>query len=262
MKTPVSIESRSTPRLSLRLWPARPLRAFLPVLAVFAAVLLSVGAASGQEANRYAKAANQLKELINAGDYAGIQAKFNKQMDAALPLDKSTAFFRSLTQHAGKIQKLGEPQSVGGVMVFPAKFEKGAFDMQLALDGRGQIAGLVFKPHTAAKLDPEKQQAEVDRYTKVAYQLMVLINTGDYDGIQAKFNQDMDAALPLDKSSKFFKGLTEQMGKLKRLGKPQAVGEAMVFPGTFEKGAFDMQLALDSSGLIAGLVFKPHTAVN
>jgi len=37
------------------------------------------------------------------------------------------------------------------------------------------------------------------------------------------------------------------------LGKPQPVGEAMVFPGEFEKGAFDMQLALDSSGLIAGL---------
>jgi Protein of unknown function (DUF3887) len=262
MKTPISIESTSTPRLSLRFWQTCPPRAFLPVLAVFAAALFFAGAASGQEPTRYTKVADQLKDLINAGDYAGIQAKFNKQMDAALPLDKSTAFFKGLTRQVGKIQKFGEPRSVGGVMVFPAKFEKATLDMQIALDGRGLIAGLMFKPHAAEKLDPEKQQAEVDRYTKVAYQLMVLINTGDYDGIQAKFNKEMDAALPLDKSTAFFKGLAEQMGKIKKLGKPQPVGEAMVFPGTFEKGAFDMQLALDSSGLIAGLVLKPHTAAN
>jgi hypothetical protein len=177
-------------------------------------------------------------------------------------LDKSTAFFRSLTQHAGKIQKLGEPQSVGGAMVFPAKFERGAFDMQLALDGRGQIAGLVFKPHTTAKLTPEEQQAQVDRYKKVAYQLMVLINTSDYDGIQAKFNKEMAAALPLAKSSEFFKGLTQQAGKIKKLGKPKSVGEGMVFPTEFEKSAGDMQLALDSSGLIAGLSFTPRAKAN
>jgi hypothetical protein len=236
------------------------LRAFLPILAVFAAALLSAGTAQAQTTNRYTKAANQLKELINAGDYAGIQAKFNKQMDAALPLDKSTAFFRSLTQHAGKIQKLGEPQSVGGVMVFPTKFEKGAFDMQLALDGRGQIAGLVFKPHTAAKLTPEEQQAQVDRYKKVAYQLMVLINAGDSDGIQAKFDKEMAAALPPDKSSEFFKGLKQHAGKMQKLGKPKSVEEGMVFPAEFEKTTFDMQLALDDSGQVAGLRFTPRAA--
>jgi hypothetical protein len=236
------------------------MRAFLAVLAVFAAVLFSAGAARGQETNRYTKVANQLMQLINAGDYAGIQAKFNQDMGAALPLDKSSAFFRSLTQHAGKIQKLGKPQSVGGTMVFPAKFEKGVFDMQLALDGRGQIAGLVFKPHRAVKLTPEEQQAQVDRYKKVAYQLMVLINAGDSDGIQAKFNKEMAAALPPDKSSEFFKGLKEHAGKIQKLGKPKPADEGMVFPAEFEKRAFDMQLALDDSGLIAGLRFTPHGA--
>ena len=70
--------------------------------------------------------ANQLVDLINAGDYSGIQAHFNKEMDAALPLDKSSAFFRRLTQQLGKIQKLDEPQPVGRAMVYPAKFEEGA----------------------------------------------------------------------------------------------------------------------------------------
>jgi len=70
------------------------MRAFLPIFAVFAAVLLTTEAASGQETNRYKKVADQLVELINAGDYAGIQTNFNREMDAALPLDKSSAFSR------------------------------------------------------------------------------------------------------------------------------------------------------------------------
>jgi uncharacterized protein YbjT (DUF2867 family) len=186
------------------------------------------------------------------GDYAGIQTNFNQAMDAALPLDKSSAFFSRLTQQAGKIQKLGEPQPVGSAMVFPAKFEKGTFDMQIALDGRGLIAGLLFKPHVAT------QSSQADRYTKVANRIKELINAGDFAGIQTNFNKEMDAALPLDKSSEFFKGLTQQVGKIQKLGKPQPMGEAMVFPAEFEKDTLDMQIALDGRGLIAGLTFTPH----
>jgi hypothetical protein len=233
------------------------MRAFLPILAVFAAVLFFAGTARGQETNRYTKVANQLKELINAGDYTGIQAKFNQDMGAALPLAKSSEFFIGLTQQVGKIQKLGKPQPVGEAMVFPVEFEKGTLDMQIALDGRGLIAGLVFKPHAATKLE-QGQVSQANRYTKVANQLVELINAGDYAGIQAKFNQDMGAALPLAKSSEFFIGLTQQVGKIQMLGKPQPVGEATVFPVEFEKGTLDMQLALDSGGLIAGLSFTPH----
>jgi len=217
------------------------------------------------EADRYTKVANQLKDLINAGDYAAIQIKFSKEMDAALPLAKSSEFFKGITQQAGKIQKLGRPQPDGEVMVFPTEFEKGTLDMQITLDDRGLIAGLNFTPHAATKPEPEKQQlqlSQADRYTKVANQLKDLINAGDYAGIQTKFSKQMDAALPLDKSSEFFKGLTQQAGKIQKLGKPQPVGEAMVIPTEFEKGTLDMQIALDGRGLIAGLTFTPHAAAN
>src|SRR5271156_1419576 len=132
------------------------MRAFLPIIVVFAGAFFSTEAASGQGTDRSTKVANQLVELINAGDYAGIQAKFNKEMDAALPLDKSRAFFIGLTQQMGKVQKLGEPQPVGGALVFPLKFEKGTLDMQIVLDSRGFIAGLSFKPHVATKPAPDK----------------------------------------------------------------------------------------------------------
>jgi hypothetical protein len=85
--------------------------------------------------------------LINAGDYAGIQTNFNKEMGAVLPLDKSSEFFKGLKQQMGKIQKFGKPQPVGEAMVLPTEFEKDTLDMQIALDGRGLIAGLSFSPH-------------------------------------------------------------------------------------------------------------------
>jgi hypothetical protein len=259
MKTPMTIESHATLRSSPGFWKIRPRRAFLPLLAVFAAAVFFAGSAWGQETNRYTKVANQLVALINAGDYAGIQTNFNKAMDAALPLEKSGAFFSGLTRQMGKFEKLGEPQSVGGAMVYPAKFEKGTLDMQLVLEGRRElIAGLMFKPHTAAK--PTAQAAQTERYLKMANQIKDLINAGDYAGIQKKFSKELDAALPLEKSSEFFKGLSQQVGKIQKFGQPQFVGEGMLLPTEFEKGALDMQLALDARGQIAGIAFMPQAA--
>ena len=123
--------------------------------------------------------------------------------------------------------------------------------------------GLLFaSPKTEVKPEEKAQKSRQgkDRHKKVANQLVELINAGDYAGIRTKFNKNMDAALPLDKSSEFFKGLTQQVGKIQKLGKPQPVGEAMVFPTEFEKDTLDMQIALDGRGLIAGLTFTPHVA--
>jgi len=137
------------------------MHAFLPIVVVFAVAIFSTKSASGQGADRSTKVANQLVELINTADYAGIQTKFNKEMDAALPQEKSRAFFIGLTQQMGKLQKLGDPQPIGGALVFPAKFEKGTLDMQIVLDSRGLIAGLSFKPHVATKPALEKHQTQL-----------------------------------------------------------------------------------------------------
>jgi hypothetical protein len=134
------------------------MRAWLSIVAVFAAAGFAVEAASGQEADRHTELARKLVALINTGDYAGIQSRFNKTMDAALPLDRSTAFFTGLTRDMGKIENLGRPKSVGGATIFPAQFERGTLDMQIVLDGRGLIAGLAFRPHVPATPAPEKHQ--------------------------------------------------------------------------------------------------------
>jgi hypothetical protein len=149
----------------------------------------------------------------------------------------------------------------GGWTVFLAHCERGSLDMSLALDLDGKIAGLKFTPHVTTKPEPQKRQTELsegtERYPKMANQLVELLNAGNYAGIQTHFNKEMDAALPLDKSSAFFKELTQQMGKIQKLGEPRALGETMVFRAMCEKGTLDMQLALDRGGKIAGLTFTP-----
>ena len=225
----------------------------MPRSVIFAAVLLSSVAAFGQDPDHYTKVANGLVELINAGDYAGIQTNFNRQMDAALPLEKSGAFFSGLTQRMGKLEKLGEPRAVAGAMVYPAKFEKGALDMQLALEGRRDlIAGLLFKPHAAAS----KQQPDPEAYIKIARRLVELVNTADYSGVESLFSKDMSKALPLDKATEFFTGLTAQAGKIQKLDEPKRYASGTVFPARFERGVMDMSLALDGENKIAGLVFQ------
>jgi murein DD-endopeptidase MepM/ murein hydrolase activator NlpD len=134
------------------------MRSRLVMAAAFSAAIFSSQVAFGQATERAAKVAAELVALVNAGDYAGIQSKFNKEMAAALPLDKSREFFQGLTRQLGKIENLGEPQAVGGAVIFPARFEKGLLDMQIVLDGSSLIAGLLFKPHVETKRAPEKHQ--------------------------------------------------------------------------------------------------------
>ncbi len=137
------------------------MRAFFSISMVLVAAICFIELAPGQDVDPSTKVANQLVELINSGDYAGIQSKFTKEMSAALPLDKAKTFFNGLKQQMGKIQKLGQPQLVGGAAVFPAQFEKGTLDMQVVLDGRGLIAGLLFRPHVETKSALEKHETHL-----------------------------------------------------------------------------------------------------
>jgi len=99
---------------------------------------------------------------------------------------------------------------------------------------------------------------DTESYSKVANKLIELINAADYSGIENLFNKDMSEALPLDKSTEFFTGLTSHCGKLQKLDQPKRSVEETMFPVHCERGLLDMTLALDAQNKIAGLYFKPH----
>jgi hypothetical protein len=117
--------------------------------------------AFAEDADSYTKVANHLVELINASDYAGIEKLFDKDMSAALPLDKATEFFSGMAAQYGKIQKLDEPKRKAGWTVFPAYAERGLMDMSIALGDDGKIAGLYFKPRAASSKPAPKQHTEL-----------------------------------------------------------------------------------------------------
>jgi len=111
---------------------------------------------------RYQKVASQIVQLINAGNYSGVESLFNETMAKALPLDKATDFFKGLTSQFGKIQKLGEPHRNREWVVFPTPCERGELEMSVALDGQNKVAGLLFKPRDASsEAAPKKQETEL-----------------------------------------------------------------------------------------------------
>ena len=121
-------------------------------------LLCHVPPIGAQNMDRYTRAANRLVELINAADYPGIEALFSKEMMAALPLEKSSAFFKDLKQQYGQIQKLDPARTPPPSVIFTAHFERGLLDLQLSLNPQEKIAGLYFKPHTSGKPAPEKHR--------------------------------------------------------------------------------------------------------
>lgn len=128
-------------------------------LVLLVSMLLAPHNGVAAETDRYAKVGNQLVQLINAGDYSGVEKLFNDEMSKALPLEKATEFFKGLSAQFGKIQKLDEPKRNGEWMVFPAHCERGMLDMSLALDGKDKVAGLLFRPHTASSGRAAPKQA-------------------------------------------------------------------------------------------------------
>ena len=197
----------------------------------------------------HSEVASQLVKLINTADYPGVQALFNKDMDEALPLKKTTEFLTALTRKYGKIGALGEPKRTAGWTIFPADCQHGALNIALALDDEGKIAGLTFKPRE----ESQPAAAEVE----VANRLVKLINAKDYAAIDALFTRQMREALPLPTASKFFNGLTSQVGEIKKLGEPKTKADWTIFSLNCERGTLNMSLALDDQNKVAGLTFQP-----
>src|SRR3989442_606719 len=101
---------------------------------------------------------------------------------------------------------------------------------------------------------------ETESYTKVANRLVELINAADYSGVENLFNKNMSTALPLDKATEFFAGMTERVGKIQKLDEPKHSAGWTVFPSHFERGLMDMSVVLDDEHKIAVLEFKPRGA--
>jgi len=129
--------------------------AALVCLALLVAPLL----ADQGQGERFQKVADQLVKGINAGDDAAIQKLFNEIVAKAFPPAKARPFFQGLIAQFGKIERLESPRLTPPyIAVFLARFERGKFDLKLALDDQNKIAGLWVLPHKPPIPAPDRNK--------------------------------------------------------------------------------------------------------
>ena len=102
------------------------------------------------------------------------------------------------------------------------------------------------------------QGSEGELYRKAAQQFETHYNNSDYNGIFELYGVGMKTALPLEKSTEFFEGLFNQVGKItKREFSRYEKGSYAVYKTTFEKAVLGLNISVDKEGKINGLFIKP-----
>jgi len=103
--------------------------------------------------------------------------------------------------------------------------------------------------------------ADSERFGKVVNRMVKAINKGDYAGAGKDYAASMEEFFPLEKRKPFFKNLSAQYGKIKRLEKPRLpqTGQA-IFVARCESGELDITIWLNNQNRITGLLFLPHKA--
>lgn len=125
---------------------------------VLLVIVASLVFAQQSENERFIRVINRMIHALNKQQYAVIVNDFNKDMQAALPLDKTTIFFQNLQGQYGKVLRADAPQRVTATeMTVILYFERGMQNLDLYLDNQDKIAGFVVTTYTP----PEKPQPQV-----------------------------------------------------------------------------------------------------
>ncbi|HUS72516.1 MAG TPA: peptidoglycan DD-metalloendopeptidase family protein [Sedimentisphaerales bacterium] len=136
------------------------MRRSLIVLATLFVVSLAAAEKAGTE--RFGKVVNEMVEAVNKGDYAGAGRDYAASMEEFFPLEKRSPFFKNLSTQYGKIEKLDKPRlTPPDQAIFVAHCERGKLDIQVWLDDKDKIIGLLFLPHKPAIPVPEKNETRL-----------------------------------------------------------------------------------------------------
>lgn len=111
-------------------------------------------ASSAQETADLVAAGVSLVDRLAAGDFAGVVARFDGTMTAALPEPKLREAWETLRQQAGSFQKrLGtrvDEQQGYEIVFVTCQFERAVLDTKVVFDADQQVAGLFFVPSPTA----------------------------------------------------------------------------------------------------------------
>ncbi len=189
------------------------------ILIVICAYSLSLAFAQDEPIARFEKVVDRMVKAVNEGDYARIGSDFDQTMEDFFPLEKRKPFFENLSAQYGKIIRLDKPRLVQpGQAIFVANFERGKLDIQVWLDEKDEIIGLLFLPHTTDMPVPEKNETKLSLPFKGKWLVF-------WGGDTKELNQHHDA--PNQRFAFDFLGADEQ-GKTRK-GKAQVNEDYFAF---------------------------------
>ena len=117
----------------------------LPFLFVFNSVFSQV------EKDNFKLASNKFAAFFNENKYDSIVAMFSPEMKTALPIEKFTPLCAGLKNQLGSIRKTRFVRLQQTTAFYETIFDKGVLGMNMVLNNRNEIAGLLLKPYTEAK---------------------------------------------------------------------------------------------------------------
>ena len=115
-------------------------------------VLTSFLSFSQAEEENYAQISKLFLSEFNAENYEAIFELFDSNMKAALPKEKTLAFFQYNVAPAGKIQKMEFSELKQTAHIYKTTFEKSVFDILISLNEKNKINGFYVKPHIPKNL--------------------------------------------------------------------------------------------------------------
>lgn len=118
-----------------------------------------------------AKEANAILDAMDAGDFAGVHARFNATMAAAVGAEQLAQVWKALPSQVGPLKTRGDARVVerdGMTMVnIPLSYERAEFNAMFAFDAEHRIGGFAIRPATppaapAAPIPADANYREVE----------------------------------------------------------------------------------------------------
>jgi murein DD-endopeptidase MepM/ murein hydrolase activator NlpD len=111
------------------------------------------------EPSRFDAVGANLEASIRAGDAKSLARDFAASTRAALPEPKIRELLASLGGQMGKLRERGAVRRPSpDTAIWPLRFETGAVDLKVVLDGEGKIIGIWFLPPGAAGDTPKASE--------------------------------------------------------------------------------------------------------
>jgi pimeloyl-ACP methyl ester carboxylesterase len=130
------------------------------------AIFFSTKLFAQAEPAKYAAATIKFKKFYNADIPDSISKDFSPEMLAAVPADKFKTTTQQLKTQLGQLVNVEFQKYSTGLGVYKASFQNGVFTLNLSLNDKDQIAGLVLTAYqqpvnTQTKLDPSLTESPV-----------------------------------------------------------------------------------------------------